>query len=89
MPVPTAKPTSKSRSSTRAWDCLLGCDALFELGYVFVEESGVIEVGKPGPNQVADRIKGLVGRKCLAAHDNRSSGYFDWHRQDHAGKLVQ
>lgn len=68
--------------------CLFGCDALFELGYLVVGESGVFEAGKPGPEQVRDRIEGLVGRKC-PAHDERSRGYFAWHRQDHSGNLMK
>lgn len=67
---------------------LFGCDALFELGYLVVGESGVIEAGKPGPKQVKDRIEGLLGRKCRA-HDERSRGYFAWHRQAHSGKLIK
>jgi hypothetical protein len=29
-----------------------------------------------------------VGRKCRA-HDERSRGYFAWHRQAHFGKLIR
>jgi hypothetical protein len=68
--------------------CLFGCDALFELGYVVVGESGVIEAGKSGTEQVGDRIEGLVGRKC-GAHDERSRGYFAWRRAAHSGKLIK
>ena len=68
--------------------CLFGCDALFELGYVVVGESGVIEAGKPASEEVGERIEGLVGRKCRA-HDQRSRGYFAWHRQGHAGKMIK
>jgi hypothetical protein len=65
--------------------CLFGCDALFELGYVVVDGSGLIEAGKPATEQVVDRIEGLVGRKCRA-HDERSRGYFSWHRQAHSSQ---
>lgn len=65
--------------------CLFGCDALFERGYLVVGDDGNIEVGRPGPGPVGDRIKGLIGRKCLA-YDERSRGYFGWHRQTHNAK---
>lgn len=83
--------SEKERMDTRNVSmlaCLFGCDALFELGYVLVGESGVIEAGKPGTGQVEDRIMGLVGRKCRA-HDERSRGYFAWHRQANFGKLIK
>ncbi|PNH86113.1 HNH endonuclease [Arthrobacter sp. AFG20] len=59
--------------------CLLGCDALFELGYVVVSEQGIIEPGKRRSEQVADRIQHVVDRKCLA-HGEESRQYFAWHR---------
>lgn len=88
---PRSACSEKERMDTRNVSmlaCLFGCDALFELGYVVVGESGVIEAGKPGAGQVKDRIEGLVGRKCLA-HDEPSRGYFAWHRQAHFGKLIR
>ncbi|MET3165436.1 UNVERIFIED_ORG: hypothetical protein ABIB19_003870 [Arthrobacter sp. UYEF10] len=88
---PRSACSEKERMDTRNVSmlaCLFGCDALFELGYVVVGESGVIEAGKPGTGQVDDRIEGLVGRKCQA-HDERSRGYFAWHRQAHFGKLIK
>lgn len=88
---PRSACSEKERMDTRNVSmlaCLFGCDALFELGYVVVGESGVIEAGKHGTGQVYDRIEGLVGRKCRA-HDERSSGYFAWHRQAQFGKLIK
>jgi hypothetical protein len=88
---PRSACSEKERMDTRNVSmlaCLFGCDALFELGYVVVGESGVIEAGKPGPEPVRVRIGGLVGRKCRA-HDERSRGYFEWHRQAHSGKLSE
>ena len=88
---PRSACSEKERMDTRNVSmlaCLFGCDALFELGYVVVGESGVIEAGKPGTEQVGDRIGGLVGRECRA-HDERSRGYFAWHRHAHFGKLIK
>jgi hypothetical protein len=62
--------------------CLFGCDVLFELGYVVVNEQGIIELGKRGSEQVADRIQDIVGRRCHA-HGDESREYFAWHRRHH------
>lgn len=89
---PRSACSEKERMDTRNVSmlaCLFGCDALFELGYVVVGESGVIEAGKRRTDkQVRDRIEGLVGRKCQA-HDERSRGYFAWHRAAHSGKPIE
>jgi hypothetical protein len=63
--------------------CLFGCDALFELGYIVIDEQGIIERGRRGNGEVEDRIADIVGRSC-PAHGNESRQYFDWHRQHHA-----
>lgn len=68
--------------------CLFGCDALFERGYLVVGDYGTIEAGRPGPEPVEERIKTLVGRKCLA-YDERSRDYFSWHRQTHIARQPQ
>ncbi|WP_253190923.1 HNH endonuclease [Arthrobacter sp. SRS-W-1-2016] len=68
--------------------CLFGCDALFERGYLVVGDYGTIEAGRPGPEPVGERIKGLIGRKCLA-YDERSRGYFGWHRQTHNARQTE
>ncbi|GAB3564520.1 HNH endonuclease [Arthrobacter alkaliphilus] len=83
--------SEKERMDTRNVSmlaCLFGCDALFELGYIVVDESGLIQACKPASKQVSARIEGLAGRKCRA-HDERSRGYFAWHRQAHSGKVDQ
>lgn len=64
--------------------CLFGCDALFELGYVVIDEQGIIERGSRGSEQVADRISDIVGLRC-PAHGDDSRQYFAWHRQYHSG----
>lgn len=64
--------------------CLFGCDALFELGYVVIDEQGIIERGSRGSEQVADRISDILGLRC-PAHGDDSRQYFAWHRQYHSG----
>lgn len=60
--------------------CLLGCDKLFENGYIHVDGAGLIQASNgwlrlPPLDQV---VSALVGKKCLA-WNNRSAPYFKWH----------
>jgi len=61
--------------------CLLGCDALFENGYVTVDDSGRIrteESAKAHPH-LATAAQALEGSACNAWNAN-SAQYFAWHR---------
>lgn len=83
---PRSACSEKERLDTRNVSmlaCLFGCDALFELGYILVGESGMVEAGKTSSEQVRDRLKSLLGRQCLA-YDARSRSYFEWHREAHS-----
>ncbi|SDS89134.1 hypothetical protein SAMN04489743_1131 [Pseudarthrobacter equi] len=67
--------------------CALGCDAVFERGYIKVNPAGVIEVG---PRQAATEhlsafVADLVGKK-VAAFGPHTAKYFAWHSKWHAGK---
>jgi len=62
--------------------CLLGCDALFERGYITVNEQGTIERGTRRFERIDDRLKDVLGRVCPAFTDD-SRHYFAWHRQHH------
>ncbi|GHF86972.1 hypothetical protein GCM10018790_75610 [Kitasatospora xanthocidica] len=65
--------------------CLLGCDALFEDGFIRVSADGIVEVSQKGAAS-ADLLtaaKALEGRHCTA-HTPESEGYFDWHRNNSA-----
>lgn len=47
--------------------CALGCDALFEWGYVTVDEDGILRAGTDAPTDDLRReVTGLVGRRCSA-----------------------
>lgn len=60
--------------------CMFGCDALYERGYLSVDEEGHIRVSPREVGRSVSRYLELMdGRKC-AAHDSSSSGYFRWHR---------
>lgn len=65
--------------------CLMGCDALFERGYIFVGEQGLIEAGPRRSTDVEDRMQDVVGLKCLA-YGKESDRYFAWHREHHSGR---
>ncbi|WP_156891551.1 hypothetical protein [Agromyces subbeticus] len=56
--------------------CSLGCDDLFELGYVLVDTSGVV---KPGRDAETDALQSVVdrvvGRTCTA-HNTKTAGDF-------------
>ncbi len=58
--------------------CALGCDALFEAGWITVGEDGRIRVRK-AIGELADRLANLDGKVC-AAHGPGSEPYFAWHR---------
>ncbi|MGW2872197.1 hypothetical protein [Kitasatospora sp. NPDC001225] len=60
--------------------CVLGCDALFEDGYIRVSSDGIVEVSEKGAAS-ADLLaaaRTLEGRRCTA-HTPESAQYFDWH----------
>lgn len=58
--------------------CLLGCDTLFEEGYVAVRDDGVI-VGIESKNLGIREAIGLVSGKICRAHNSYSSKYFKYH----------
>ena len=62
--------------------CTLGCDHLFELGYVTVDSDGVIRDGARSNTTTAleHAVSRLNGGSC-AAHSKASEQYFAWHRE--------
>lgn len=68
--------------------CLLGCDKLFENGYIHVDHNGTIQAAmhaKPA-SELAEVIHALVGNQC-GAWSPSSEPYFAWHRT-HPRKFV-
>ncbi|MFD9687796.1 hypothetical protein ACFWXO_18785 [Kitasatospora sp. NPDC059088] len=63
--------------------CVLGCDALFEDGYVYVGEDGAVRSSPPAsaPTDLAAAVGALEGRTC-AAFGEDSADYFGWHREE-------
>jgi hypothetical protein len=68
--------------------CLLGCDVLFENGYIYVDAQGTIQASEHigSVPHLATVIKSLAGLPCKA-WGSASEPYFLWHRQ-HPRKFV-
>ncbi|MFI7551950.1 hypothetical protein ACIBQ2_19615 [Micromonospora sediminimaris] len=60
--------------------CVFGCDALFETGYVTVNEDGrvVTTNREPEHKAIANKLADLEGRP-VSAHTKASAPYFAWH----------
>jgi hypothetical protein len=66
-------------------NCLFGCDALYERGYVTVDQNGLVQpgAGTPGPGQklLAELIQSTstaIGSPC-SAFGAKTKDYFAWH----------
>ncbi|MEV7925460.1 hypothetical protein [Kitasatospora sp. NPDC088779] len=61
--------------------CVLGCDALFEDGFIYVTFDGSVEMSPKAEasEDLASVAKVLKGRTCTA-HHGESEQYFAWHR---------
>ena len=72
--------------------CVLGCDALYESGYVAVDGAGRIMTARRAlpPSQVHAALREFEGRRAPAWNPGREP-YFAWHRANHfrAGSLGQ
>lgn len=81
---PRAHCTNQERWDYRAiamLTCLLGCDALFEHGYVAVDETGTIVSGRPTANhELLDAAADLIGTRC-PAYSGETSSAFQAHRE--------
>ena len=66
--------------------CTLGCDHLFELGYIYVDGDGEIKSAEQAAQTaaLAEAASEIDGRRCTA-HTALSAKYFDWHRYEHFG----
>ncbi|WP_457265798.1 hypothetical protein [Pseudomonas sp. P5_C3] len=61
--------------------CLLGCDRLFENGYIYIDDKGIIQAAKHAKPMAELKavIDSLVGNLCTA-WGVASEPYFSWHR---------
>ncbi len=64
--------------------CLVGCDAMFERGYVVVNERGIVQRGvvKHETPDLARLLANVVGKKC-AAWSADNDNCFGGHRHHH------
>lgn len=58
--------------------CLLGCDALFEYGYIYIDSTGTVQVNEVAIEPMPHELERLQGRRCTA-HSPRSSSFFAAH----------
>ncbi|MFJ9557814.1 hypothetical protein ACIRPH_28730 [Nocardiopsis sp. NPDC101807] len=62
--------------------CVLGCDSLFEHGYVYVAADGAICSAEKSEKDPALAVAvGRLGATCTA-HTDESAAYFAWHRHN-------
>ncbi len=65
--------------------CKLGCDDLYELGYLAVNDRGQVLTVQPHEAAqgalVSELIARLSGRTCKA-FTAATSAYFEWHRRN-------
>jgi len=60
--------------------CLMGCDALFEAGYVTVED-GVVIVSNEAHTNLQSTLNNLSGNNCIY-WDSMREQYFSWHKNN-------
>ena len=61
--------------------CVLGCDSLFEHGYVYVDVAGYIHASEHADDQALVTAVERLGSIC-SAFSKKSADYFTWHRHN-------
>lgn len=62
--------------------CTFGCDALYESGWITVDDNGLVQTWPPDrvpQGSMRDRLSHLNGR-ASTAYTPSSAPYFEWHR---------
>ena len=62
--------------------CSFGCDALYESGWITVDENGHVQTIPPDAapeGKVREHLQQLTALRCTA-HTHASEAYFAWHR---------
>jgi hypothetical protein len=77
----------RKKSSIVVQMCKLGCDSLFEDGWIGVVDKRVTRIcTEKSTHYLEETIKRLVGRECK--HINEvSSKFYDWHFHHHLNKM--
>lgn len=67
--------------------CKLGCDELFEKGYIYVEEGEfkILDI-LISTEHLRERLKEIDGKKC-AYYSEKTKAYFEWHYRYHTSNL--
>ncbi|GAA1495164.1 hypothetical protein [Paeniglutamicibacter kerguelensis] len=67
--------------------CALGCDAVYERGYIAVDQAGIIGIGPRSAetDHLRTYVNALVGKR-VSSHTPHTAKYFAWHAQWHAQK---
>lgn len=63
--------------------CTLGCDEMFEHGFLAVAVNGMVVARREADGDLGVAVAAVAGRRC-SAHSAASSGYFAWHRTSHS-----
>lgn len=64
--------------------CKFGCDELFERGYIYVDEQGIIRAGENATGaggSLKSRVQDLTDKACLIFKVGVNDHYFEWHRK--------
>ncbi|MEA5454037.1 HNH endonuclease signature motif containing protein [Sinomonas sp. JGH33] len=62
--------------------CSLGCDALFEFGYVTVDDRGLVRATATNEPELRNALKSIDGLPCLAFSETTAPN-FEFHHQRH------
>ena len=63
--------------------CVLGCDALFEKGYIGVKEGKVASIKSPQTNHAKSHVSMLDGESCRDWTEENKK-YYEWHWKFHS-----
>lgn len=61
--------------------CQLGCDALYERGYVTVDERGKLRIAQASERSVRSQLVNRFKGKSFGGDTESRQPYFEWHRQ--------
>ena len=65
--------------------CKLGCDELFERGYIAVKNKKIIVLNDQVTEILENYMKRLIGNECLNYNENNKP-FYDWHYKFHLNK---
>lgn len=62
--------------------CVFGCDALFEMGWIGVENGNIVSIRKDKTSRLDTKISPLLGKQVSSWH-GPAQVYFQWHANFH------